>query len=214
VQGPRNLLTALQRQEQAPRRIVFTSSTGVYAQRSGEWIDEDSPTEPSTDSVRALLIGERVFGASGFPTTVVRFGGIYGPGRARLIDEVAAGVARCPPGEPRWSNRIHLDDCSGVLDHLMQIAKPADLYVGVDREPAPFCEVIRWIAKRLGAAEPPIGEPPAAALTARSWRLTNKRCSSARLAASGYRFVHATYREGFASLIAGSSSRSGERSPS
>jgi nucleoside-diphosphate-sugar epimerase len=201
VDGVRNLLGALMRQGHTPRRVCFTSSTGVYAQNDGGWVDEDSPTEPESESGGILLEGEHLVLDSGFPATVLRLGGIYGPGRTRLIDEVVAGTARCPPGAPAWSNRIHRDDCAGALAHLMRLSDPGSHYIAVDREPAPLCEILRWIARRLGAAEPPIAE--AGSAPGRAGRRTNKRCSSARLVASGYEFTHPTYREGFESLLSG-----------
>lgn len=195
VDGLRNLLDALGRQGQRPRRVVFTSSTGVYAQENGEWVDEDSPTEPRSFSGRLLLEAERVLRNGPFPGVALRLGGIYGPGRERVLDEVRAGKARCPP-ETRWSNRIHRDDCAGALRHLLALEGPEPLYVGVDTEPAELCRVLRWVAERLNAPEPPVGDDG----RARRNR-SNKRCSSARLLASGYRFRYPTFREGFAALL-------------
>jgi nucleoside-diphosphate-sugar epimerase len=201
VDGLRNLLTVLESRGERPRRIVFTSSTAVYAQSGGEWVDEASPVEPVGFAGRVLLEAEQLLLAARFPATVLRLGGIYGPRRSRLLDRVAEGTATCPPGEARWSNRIHLADCAGVLRHIIEVRQPADLYLGVDREPAPLCEIVRWIARQLGRPAPPVA--PAARGSPASGRApTNKRCSSARLVASGYSFRFPSYREGFAPLIA------------
>ena len=96
VAGVRNLLDALRQAGQQPQRLLFTSSTSVYAQHQGEWVDEDSPAEAEGFSGRCIRDGERLMGDSGWPAVVVRFGGIYGPGRTRLIDSVRAG-SRHPP---------------------------------------------------------------------------------------------------------------------
>jgi nucleoside-diphosphate-sugar epimerase len=199
VDGPRTLLAALAERGQPVRRVFFTSSTAVYGQADGEWVDETSVTEPATFTGTRMLEGERVFLDGPFPATVLRLGGIYGPGRTSVIERVRAGKAGCAP-EPSWTNRIHRDDAAGALRHLLSIASPEALYLGVDREPADQCDVYRWIARRLGLPAPPVS---ADAPVERARSRGNKRCSSARLAASGYEFLHPTYREGFQAHTAG-----------
>lgn len=196
VDGPRNLLAALATAGSAPRRVAFTSSTGVYAQSGGEWVDETSPTEPTHFSGTRLLQGERLFLDSSLPAVVARLGGIYGPGRTRLIEGVLRGEERCAGGPPTWTNRIHRDDAAGAVAHLLTLPDPAPVYLVVDEEPAERCEVVRWIAERLGADPPPRGGDPGER-TQRS----NKRVSSRRLQSSGYRFLYPTYREGYGELI-------------
>lgn len=197
VDGPRHLLSALADQGQRPRRVLFTSSTSVYGQEDGEWVDEDSPTEPAGFSGARMLEGERVFLNGPFPATVLRLGGIYGPGRTSLVEKVRAGTAECSP-EPGWTNRIHRDDAAGALRHLMTLDAPASVYLGVDREPAALCDVYRWIAARLGLPDPPVR---ADAMDTRRRTRGNKRCRSDRLAASGYPYRYPTFREGFGALI-------------
>lgn len=197
VNGLDNLLGALREHGEGPR-VVFTSSTGVYAQEDGSWVDEDSPTEPPHYSGRLLLEGEALLGASGCESVVVRLGGIYGPGRTRLVDAVRAGRARIRSGGPRYTNRIHRDDCAGVLAFVAGLPEPARCYLGVDRDPADEAEVLRWLAARLGAAPPPLGDDEEAA--SRRVR-SNKRCSCARLLEAGYRLRHPTFREGYGALI-------------
>jgi nucleoside-diphosphate-sugar epimerase len=197
VDGPRHLLSALWEQEQRPRRVLFTSSTSVYGQREGEWVDEDSRTDPGGFSGARMLEGERVFLDGPFPATVLRLGGIYGPGRTSLVEKVRSGDAVCTP-EPGWTNRIHRDDAAGALRHLAMLDAPASCYLGVDREPAALCDVYRWIATRLGLPAPPV-RPGAAGGRRRS--PGNKRCRSDRLAASGYAFRYPTFREGFGTLL-------------
>jgi nucleoside-diphosphate-sugar epimerase len=201
VDGLRNLLAALESQGQRPRRVLLTSTTGVYGQQAGEWVDEDSPTEPDGFRGQRPLEGERLLLAGPFPATVLRLGGIYGPGRTRLIEEVRSGRAACVPG--LWSNRIHRDDCAGALRHLMLLEDAGPLYLGVDREPVELCEVQRWLAGQMGVAPPVVDEnaDPSASTPGRR-RRSNKRCSSERLVASGYRFLFPTFREGYAALLA------------
>jgi nucleoside-diphosphate-sugar epimerase len=200
VDGIRNVLAALESQGQQPRRVLLTSTTGVYGQRAGEWVDEESPAEPDTYTGLQPLHGEQLLLGGPFPATVLRLGGIYGPGRTRLIEEVRAGRAACVPG--LWSNRIHRDDCAGALRHLMLLERAGPLYLGVDREPVELCEIQRWLAARLGVAAPAVNEgaDPSTSTPGRR-RRSNKRCSSGRLAGSGYRFLFPTFREGYASLL-------------
>lgn len=198
VVGVRNLLGALGDRGVWPRRFVFVSSTSVYAQTRGEWVDEDSPTEPTHFTGRRMREGERLALGGPFAATVVRFGGIYGPTRTRLIDLVASGSARERAGPPVYANRIHRDDAVGVLRHVASLREPMPVYVGTDSEPADVNDVYRWIAARLG-----VELPAAAPEAARSLRSggSNKRCRNARLLASGYTFLYPTFREGYAAML-------------
>lgn len=201
VDGLRNLLEAFA--SRPPRRIVFTSSTGVYSQARGEWVDEHSPAEPTEFSGARLLEGESALAASGVESVVVRLGGIYGPGRTRLIDSVRSGRATITPNGPIYTNRIHRDDCAGALTHLAFLRAPAPLYVGVDDEPASEADVLCWLASRLGVQPPREADADEAAVPRGRRRRSNKRCRNARLLATGYRFRFPTYREGYEALLRG-----------
>lgn len=196
--GPKNLIKALDLKRERPKRIFFSSSTAVYAQTDGGWVDEESPTRPAHYSGRILLEGERTFLESGRPATILRLAGIYGPGRTRLMDSVRTGKAFAHGGPPRFTNRIHRDDCAGALAHLMKMEAPDEIYVGVDDEPADRREVLNWLAGRLDAPRPRetgTGDAPSARAA------TNKRCSNAKLKSTGYRFLYPSYREGYAEMI-------------
>ncbi|MSO22108.1 MAG: SDR family oxidoreductase [Acidobacteria bacterium] len=205
VTGIRNLLDHLFETRQPLQRLFFTSSTAVYAQTGGEWVDETSETSPQGFSGRRLLEGEQLLRRGPFAATVVRMAGIYGPARTRLIDQVRRGEAVRKKVVPRYTNRIHRDDCAGVLRHLMSLSSPEALYLGADHEPADQVEVFRWLAKRLGAS-PPRAEPGVA--TGGSSQ-TNKRCCNARLLQSGYSFRYPTFREGYEAILAGMDLRPG-----
>ena len=109
-----------------------------------------------------------------------------------------AGSRSTPAGPPRYTNRIHRDDCAGVLHHLLELAAPPPVVVAVDEDPAPEREVLAWLADRLGAPVPVPARPDPGRRRGRA----NRRCSSARLVASGYRFIHPSYRDGYGALIA------------
>ncbi len=192
VDGVGRLAVALTRAGAAPRRWVYVSSTAVYGQAEGEWVDEDAPTLPSGFNGRRMIEGERCAAATGIPTVVVRFGGIYGPGRGWLVERVRAG-AGCRARPPLYTNRIHRDDCAAVLDHLLSLESPARCYLGVDDAPAPQCEVMDWIADRIGVPRPPRTGAVAGG--------AGKRCSNRRLRASGYCFGYPSYRDGYAAML-------------
>jgi len=200
VDGPRRLLEALVAANERPR-VLFTSSTAVYGQSDGEGVDETSETRPAGFSGARLLEGEAVLLGAPLPATVVRLGGIYGPGRMRLVERVRGGEARLRGGPPLYTNRIHRDDCAGVLRHLLLAADPAAVYLGVDCEPAAESDVLRWIAHELGLPEPPAADDAAGALDPPLRPRGSKRCSNRRLLASGYRFRFPTYREGYAAAL-------------
>lgn len=194
VRAVRNLQSVLESESPGLQRWIFTSSTAVYGQQDGEWIDEEASTTPSSFTGRTVLRGEGVVRSSAVPSPVVlRLGGIYGPGRTRLVDSVRRGEATCPP-EPSYTNRIHRDDAAGAIRHLLTLPNPEQVYVGVDTEPAERCEVLTWIADQVGAPPPAPGPP-----TGRG----SKRVDSSRLQASGYRFRYPTFREGYRAILDG-----------
>lgn len=202
TRGPRNLLAALEPRQDL-RRFIFVSSTGVYAQRNGEWVDEDSPATPETNSGKRLLEGERLALGGPFPATVLRLGGIYGPGRTGTIERALRKAPQEDP--PRYTNRIHRDDCAGALRHLILLPDTDPIYLGVDHEPATLHTIAEWLSTRPGVSPGETGtstrSTPQNGPREASRSRTNKRCSNARLTHSGYHFLYPTFREGFAALL-------------
>ena len=193
VEGFRNLVRMLASRRERLRRLIFVSSTGVYAQRRGEWVDETSPTRPEGLAGRRLLEGERIALDGTYPAVVLRAGGIYGPGRAGAIRRAIGRID--DDGAPAYANRVHRDDLAGILRHLMLLADPESVYLGVDHEPADRRVVSEWLASYPGLETQRNTETG----TARS--RTNKRCDNARLVASGYVFKYPTFREGFTAVL-------------
>lgn len=199
VDGFANVLEAVRRNSPDLGRTLLVSSTGAYGYADGRWVDEETPPEPDAPRGEILVEAEGRAMAGPPPGVVLRLGGIYGPGRTSTVARVLAGKAGCPrPG--RYSNRIHRDDAAGAARHLLRLADPEPLYLGVDREPAALRDVYRWIAERGGAPDP-CADEDAAAWEAAGRRGTNKRCRSDRLVASGYAFRFPSYREGYAPLV-------------
>lgn len=198
VKGLANLLRALQ--GRAVRRLFFLSSTAVYAQTGGAWVDETSETLPTHFSGRRTLEAERLLRGGPIPATVLRCAGIYGPGRNRLIQSVRQGTAR---GSQRHTNRIHRDDIAGAILHLVDQGRAEDVLILSDDDPAPHFEVVRFLARELGVPEPPVGDGADG-----DGRGGDKRCRNARLRATGYRLSYPTFREGYLAML-----RAGEPPP-
>lgn len=191
VTGLRNLLDALR--GGSLRRVFFTSSTAVYAQADGSWVDESSETEPTHFSGIRTLEAERLLLAGPAPATVLRCAGIYGPGRTRLIESVRNGTA---PLSDRFTNRIHRDDIAGAVVHLIDARVAEDILVLSDDEPALQRDVTHFLAERLGVS------PPTTTSSEASGRGGHKRCRNDKLKATGYRLLFPSYREGYAAMLA------------
>ncbi len=150
---------------------------------------------PQGFSGRRLLEGEAVLAKAAVETVAVRFGGIYGPGRTRLIDRIASGHAIAAQDEPQYRSRMHRDDCARTMQHLSAIASPEPRYVAVDDEPTDQRDLQAWLCERLGVD--PAGREPVA--TSRPGG--GKRCRNARLRGTGLELRYPTYREGYGALL-------------
>lgn len=189
-----NLLNGLGRHR--PRRLFMVSSTRVYAETGGGWVDEEAALSTSDERALAIIAAERKLLDSGMATTIVRSGGIYGAAPGRLVSKVARGeIAAAQP--PRYTNRIHREDCAGFLVHLLLQAQAGAqlqaIYNAVDDAPAPAHEVESWLAGQLGVT-------PSATTT--QGVVSHKRCRNARLHESGYSLRYPDYRAGYARVLA------------
>lgn len=194
------ILDALQRDRVNPGRFLLVSSTAVYGDAQGGWVDETTPIDPPSETAKILAETESVVRTYPGTPVVLRLSGIYGPGRNYLINQVKDGKA-LKPGRTVWTNRIHRDDAAAALVHLgTMVRAPEQLYVGVDHEPVDLAQVQEFLAGQLGVAGPAEGEGTVN-------RGGDRRLSNARLLASGFTFTFPTYREGYASVLAGEGSR-------
>jgi nucleoside-diphosphate-sugar epimerase len=196
VDGLRRVLGWLAQHGQQPKRVLFVSSSGVYGQQQGEWVDETSSADAQGYSGRIMLQAENLALSSGSPASVVRLTGIYGPGREWLLGQVRQGY-RVATEPPLYGNRIHADDAAGLLAYLLQADARGvaldDCYIGVDDEPAPLHEVVAWLREQLRVSH------WAAESTVR--RAGSKRCSNARAKALGWTPRYASYREGYSAIL-------------
>jgi nucleoside-diphosphate-sugar epimerase len=187
------LLASINQSQHKPPLVIFVSSTSVYGQNNGEWVDETSATEPTSFSGRVLLEAESLLRQSGVPHCIVRFSGIYGPGRIRLIERVKNGVSGVVNN---WTNRIHSEDCANFLQRLILIDSSLrmPLYLATDSMPALSGDVEHHISELLAQEATREISPPS--------RIdSGKRCSNQRVLNSGFNFKFCDYRAGYRSLI-------------
>jgi nucleoside-diphosphate-sugar epimerase len=172
--GARNLLEAL-----APQRLLFTSSTSVYAQNDGAWVTEESPAEPDRETGRILRETEDLVLAAG--GCVARLAGIYGPGRSVLLRKFLTGEAAIEGDGARWINQIHRDDIAAALTLLVERAATGIFNVA-DDTPLTQRDLYTWLAAHFARPLPPTGPID----TNRKRGVTSKRVCNAKLRALGW----------------------------
>jgi nucleoside-diphosphate-sugar epimerase len=190
VQGLRNAVAAF-----APRRVLFTSSTSVYAQTDGSWVDEASETRPHRETSRILLEAEDIaLNAGG---SVARLSGLYGPGRSVLMRKFLSGEAILEGDGTRWINQIHRDDAARALVQLVEGRANPGIYNVTDSTPATQQEVYSWLADHFHRPLPSYG--PADLQRRRGW--TNKRVCNRRLRKTDWQLTYPAYRDAIPTLI-------------
>lgn len=182
----------------------YLSTTGVYGDRHGEWVDETSPLAPSTARGARRLAAERAWSALGLPLHIFRLAGIYGPGRNQLVS-VLDGTAKRIVKPGQVFSRIHVDDIAGVLEASIARPDPGRAYNVCDDEPCPPQDVVAFAARLLKRPPPPEIAFDDADLSpmARSFYADSKRVANRRIKEElGYRLIYPTYREGLRALAA------------
>ncbi|WP_137389120.1 SDR family oxidoreductase [Rhodoligotrophos defluvii] len=187
----------------------YLSTTGVYGDHAGAWVDEDAPTVPSTDrgGRRVLAEGQwQALGArSGLPVHIFRLAGIYGPDGRNQIEAVRQGKARRIIKPNHFVGRVHRDDIVGILAASVAKPNPGRVYNVADNEPSPPEEVIAYAARLLGVETPPAipFEEAELSAVARGFFAGSKRVCNARVREElDYSFKYPTYREGLQALVA------------
>ncbi|MDD1628524.1 MAG: SDR family oxidoreductase [Methylococcaceae bacterium] len=176
---------------------IFVSSTSVYSQSQGEWVDEDSIAQPENVTSQLIRQAEQKLMALDADNIVVRFSGIYGPGRESLL-RMAMQSPAIQQNPPYFTNRIHQQDCIGVLAFLLErrLAGVAleQCYLASDDDPAPIWEVMSWLAEHMNS------QPPTVKSVDKNCAM-NKRCDNQRLKALGYKFHYPSFKDGYLELI-------------
>jgi len=195
VDALRPLLAAASR---SGARLVYTGSTGVFGQRDGSDVDEDTPPAPASATGAVLVEAEslvREAAARGTHAAVVRLSGLYGPGRAGIFERVRQGVLALGPGDDAWMNFCERDDAVAFVLAALERAPAGAILHGSDARPAPRREVVEWISARLGIP-PPRTERPAAG--------PNRRIRSEKTRALlGVALRHPSFADGLAKLAPG-----------
>ena len=178
---------------------VLVSSTRVYAETSGNWVDETSALATNDPFASAIIEAEKIFLAQISGATVFRASGLYdGSPQGHLVSRIAQGVFSQTGA--RYSNRIHRDDLAPAIEFACLQAEannPLDgIFVASDDLPAPMSDVERWLAEQIG-----VPYAPGAAASGGGER-GNRRCDNSRLKAAGFTFRYPDYRAGYGGLKA------------
>jgi len=189
------------------RWIGYLSTTGVYGDRGGGWVDETASLLPTGERGRRRVAAENqwldLWCRHGAPVHVFRLAGIYGPGR-NALDAVRAGTARRIVKPGQVFSRIHVADIARVLGASMAKPRPGAIYNVCDDDPAPPGDVIAFACELLGVAPPPEVATEQAGLSemAVSFYADNKRVSNRRIKEElGVRLLYPSYRDGLAALL-------------
>jgi nucleoside-diphosphate-sugar epimerase len=187
--GTQNLMAGLEY-----RRLVFTSSTSVYAQTDGSWVDETSPANPMRETGRILRRTEELVLAAG--GTVARLAGLYGPERCAPLQKLLEGRAMIGGDGVRTINALHQLDAAKALQFLAE-TESIGLFNVVDNHPVAEIDWFRYVCQRLNKPLPPDGPPDLG--RKRGW--TNKRVSNQKLRSLHWNPIYPTFKEGLAETL-------------
>lgn len=171
------------------RRLVYVSTSGVYGDCQGRWIDEDEPLKPQTDRARRRADAEAALRAWDGAAVILRVPGIYGPGRLPL-ERLRAGLPVIRPEESPFSNRIHADDLARALLHAATRGEPGAAYNVSDGKPTTMADYFTRCARALNLPDPPQVslEEARRVFTPGMWSFVeeSKRLLTARLRSLGF----------------------------
>jgi|SRR5579883_32963 len=186
----------------------YLSTTGVYGDRDGGWVDETSELRPTGERGRRRVAAEAgwldLYRRHNVPLHIFRLAGIYGPGRSAL-DTVRQGRAQRIEKPDHVFSRIHVEDIVQALRASIAKPNPGAVYNLCDDDPAPPEAVIAYACELLGVPAPPLVPFEEAQLSpmARSFYDDNKRVENRRIKEElGVRLRYASYREGLGAMIA------------
>ncbi|MEM7268347.1 MAG: SDR family oxidoreductase [Pseudomonadota bacterium] len=184
------------------RWVGYLSTTGVYGDHKGAWVDEETSLTPATKRGELRVKAEAEWRDTGLPIHIFRLAGIYGPGRGPF-SKVRNGTARLIEKPGQVFSRTHRDDIAAILAASLAAPNPG-AYNVCDDEPAPPQDVIAHAADLLGVPRPPLVAFEEAEMTpmARSFYAESKRVSNRKVKdLLGRELAFPTYREGLAALL-------------
>ena len=186
------------------RWVGWLGTTGVYGDRSGAWVDEETPLEPTLARTDRRAAAELAWLGSGLPVHIFRLAGIYGPGR-NAFRNLREGTARRIVKPGQVFSRIHVADIATVLEASIAKPHPGRVYNVCDDEPAPPQDVVAFAAEIAGLPAPPEQPYDEAALSpmARTFYRDNRRVRNSRIKQElGVELAFPTYRHGLRALLA------------
>ena len=179
----------------AAEKLVYVSSTGVYAPGGGEWVDESWPLAPATASGRARLAAETALATATIPTVILRAAGIHGPGR-KLADRIREGTYRVIGDGTSHVSRIHVVDLVAAI--VAAGTRPVTGAINIaDDDPSPIGEVADAFAARLGVASPPRVPPDQVSPEVAGMLTANRRIANERMKRElGIELRYRSWRDG------------------
>jgi nucleoside-diphosphate-sugar epimerase len=200
VEGLRNVLEHLP----PPGRFLYVSSSSVYGQTQGEWVDEDSVTQPEEESGKIVLEAEQVLRGKMPQAIILRFAGIYGPGRLLRQSTLQKGEPIVGDAD-KWLNLIHVEDGARAIQKVQELGHPGLVVNICDGQPVRRRDFYNELA-RLLKAPPPFFVPPVPGTPTPPHEKGNRRIRNDRLVEKfGFTFLHPSYREGLAQGLDSSS---------
>jgi nucleoside-diphosphate-sugar epimerase len=185
--------------------IGYLSTTGVYGDHAGAWVDETTPLRPQAERSQWRAAAEAAWQATGLPVHVFRLAGIYGPGRSHF-DDLRAGTARRIVQTGHLFSRIHVEDIAAILTASMAHPAPGAVYNVCDDEPAASADVMLHAATLLGVPPPPavpLAEARLSPMAASFWA-DNKKVRNDKVKRDlNLALRYPTYREGLAAILSG-----------
>lgn len=191
-QGVENLLAHFQATQPY---FIFISSTAVYGQNKGEWVDENSPTEPKRFNGQILVETEQLLLNNHQKSLILRLSGIYAENRLALFKRALTGMT-ASKDFPGWSNRIHFADVIACLSLMLEKIEQHDkldlIYNLTDSLPVSYWDVYSYIANTCHTP-PPINSDES--------KVSGKKVSNKKLIDLGYKFIYPDYKKGYQSII-------------
>jgi len=173
-------------------RVIVVSSTAVYGQADGSWVDEHSACEPRAFNGQVLLEMEYLAQQFSQQSCVLRMSGLYSDGQSRLLESIIDATASVQREPDYWTNRIHRDDASAAMAFICNMNVPESVYVVNDQQPVTQAELLDWLSQQL--KQPQLK-------TSLVNKGSNKRVNSTRLMNAGFKLKFPGYKEGYAEAI-------------
>lgn len=189
LDGIRNVIEAMKKNPR-PFLLLYLSSTSVWKERAGEWIDETVLPDADSEKGKIMREAEELVLNSGFPSMIFRLAGIYGPGRNR-VRAAKAGSWKAE-GPDAYVNMIHRDDIVNAIPVLFKKGKEGEVYLGVDDTPVLRSEFQEWVHAKLNLPKP---------LAPENAPVGGKRCRNAKLKDLDFQFAYPSFREGYGTLL-------------